>query len=75
MTEFGTLLHLRRVSAGLSQTALAVLVGVPERTVRRWERDVNLPSFAHLARLSAVLGVTPANWTDDERSGRLPEPS
>jgi transcriptional regulator with XRE-family HTH domain len=48
-----------RQRAGLSQSALAKLVGVTGKTVSNWERGVtpaNL-NFAQVKELSSVLGV------------------
>lgn len=49
-----------RKRAGISQSALAKLVGVTGKTVSNWERGVtpvNL-TFSQVRELSSVLGVT-----------------
>ncbi|HLF97714.1 MAG TPA: helix-turn-helix transcriptional regulator [Methylococcaceae bacterium] len=57
-------IHLRikqaRVSAGLSQAALAKLVGVQRSSASQWESD-NIrkdPSTANLAKIAAITGVS-----------------
>ena len=47
MTEFGTLVKLKRSSFGMSQKDFATLLGLKEngeRTVRGWENGEHLPS-------------------------------
>jgi CheY-like chemotaxis protein len=45
-----------RKETGLSQHDLASFLGVRQRTVSRWERGVDQPSPAIMARLQALLG-------------------
>lgn len=45
-----------RKENGLSQHDLASFLGVGQRTVSRWERGVDQPSSAIMARLRALLG-------------------
>jgi CheY-like chemotaxis protein len=45
-----------RKESGLSQHDLASFLGVGQRTVSRWERGVDQPSSAFMARLQALLG-------------------
>lgn len=47
-----------RKSKGLSQTALAKLLGVDQRTVSAWENGVCEPSFELLARLCEIFEET-----------------
>ena len=48
-------LRIRRRKLGWSQAHLAVLLGVDERTVARWERGSRRPGTEILARLEARL--------------------
>lgn len=52
-------LQALRRKRGLSQAQLAELVGVEQPTVQRWEKGKRLPDLDSLARLAAVLGVSP----------------
>jgi transcriptional regulator with XRE-family HTH domain len=47
-----------RLQAGYPHQALALLLGVGERTVRRWETGEAIPTAAHTRRLAKRLGVT-----------------
>ena len=44
-----------RVKAGLTQTELAILVGVTMISVARWEQGSNAPSEENLKKLKEVL--------------------
>lgn len=48
-----------RKKRGLSQAALAEIVGVEQPTVQRWESGKRLPDLDSLYRLATALGVTP----------------
>lgn len=47
-----------RARAGLSQDALAHIVGVSQGAVSRWEADAREPQLRHLIPLANALGVT-----------------
>ena len=49
-----------RLQRELSQATLGVLVGKPQSTICRFEQGLLRPNDAMLARLAAVLGVSPA---------------
>jgi transcriptional regulator with XRE-family HTH domain len=57
-----------RLQAGYTHQALALLLGVGERTVRRWENGEAMPTAAHARRLARRLGVT----VEDLGLGRQP---
>lgn len=48
-----------RKKAGLTQRALAAMVGVAEITVRKWESGERAPRIHRLKRLSKVFGCEP----------------
>ncbi len=58
---FGEKLQMLRAREGLSQDALAELLGVSRQAVSKWERDETLPETERVVRLSRHFGVT----TDD----------
>jgi transcriptional regulator with XRE-family HTH domain len=66
-----TLKQLRE-QAGLSQEALARLVGVSSKTVSNWERGTNVASLTvpQMKALCEALGVALNDLPDDFRSER-----
>lgn len=54
----GSKLKLLRKSKKLSQTELAKLLQVGQRTVSAWENDVCQPSFEMLSKLCEVFAET-----------------
>ena len=60
-TSFAALVKSRRVTLGLSQTALADLVGRSSSAVRSWERGSSAPTDESVVQtLAAVLGLDEA---------------
>lgn len=51
----GQLIYLFRRWAKLSQRELAQIVGVAEKTVCKWEKDLAKPSFANLRTLEELF--------------------
>lgn len=47
-----------RLERGMTQSALAEALGVSDRAVSRWERNVSAPDVTLLARLALVLGTS-----------------
>ena len=47
-----------RADAGLTQKALADLVGVEQPHIARWERGAQLPRVDGAVRLASALGTT-----------------
>jgi len=60
-----------REQAGLSQEALARVVGVSSKTVSNWERGTSVASLTvpQMKALCDALGVTLNELPDDFRSG------
>jgi len=60
-----------REQAGLSQEALARIVGVSSKTVSNWERGTSVASLTvpQMKALCDALGVTLNELPDDFRSG------
>jgi transcriptional regulator with XRE-family HTH domain len=50
----------RRKHLSLTQTALAIRVGVTQAQVSQWETSRSIPSTQHMARLTDVLGTLDA---------------
>lgn len=47
-----------RLERGMTQAALAEALGVSDRAVSRWERDISAPDVTLLAQLALVLGTS-----------------
>ncbi|RYX85501.1 XRE family transcriptional regulator [bacterium] len=58
--EMGDLLRTLRMRRGLSQGEVAELIGVAERTLRRWEKSEVWPSAEQLHWLCCALDARPA---------------
>ena len=56
-TTFGERLRQARVDAGLTQSDLVRLSGIPKPTLSRYENDHVMPSLATLGKLARALGV------------------
>ena len=61
-----------RKRAGLSQEALADMVGVSRQAVSKWETGEALPETAKLAALGAALGVS-LDWLLSDAEPEEPE--
>lgn len=70
-SSHSTLKHLRE-QAGLSQEALARIVGVSSKTVSNWERGISVASLTvpQMKALCEALGVTLNELPDDFSSDR-----
>jgi transcriptional regulator with XRE-family HTH domain len=56
MRSLGSLVHEMRLAAGLSQRALAQIVGTSQPAVVRYERGTMTPSWDTLQRFAAACG-------------------
>ena len=66
--HFGTRLREARVAAGLSQSELEELSGIPKARLSRYENGHVEPSIQTLARLSKALNVSEASLLGDEHA-------
>ena len=72
LSELGTAVEAWRQQHGLSQAALARIIGTHRRTLCDWLRRETLPSAViPLARLATLLGTT----LEDLLGGTLTEPA
>ena len=55
---FGTTVAALRKERGMTQLELAERMGVTDKAVSKWERDLSLPDTASLPKLAETLGVT-----------------
>jgi transcriptional regulator with XRE-family HTH domain len=66
--HFGTRLREARLSAGLSQSELEELSGIPKARLSRYENGHVEPSIQTLNRLARALNVSEASLLGDERA-------
>jgi transcriptional regulator with XRE-family HTH domain len=66
--HFGQRLREARVAAGLSQSELEDISGIPKARLSRYENGHVEPSIQTLARLSAALNVSEASLLGDQRA-------
>jgi transcriptional regulator with XRE-family HTH domain len=64
---FGRRLREARAKAGLSQSDLEEISGIPKARLSRYENGHVAPSIHTLERLARALGVSQASLLDDER--------
>jgi len=65
---FGQRLRETRVSAGMSQSALEEISGIPKARLSRYENGHVSPSIHTLERLSKALSVSEASLLGDQRA-------
>jgi transcriptional regulator with XRE-family HTH domain len=58
-TDLGELIASARITAGLSQTALAAAIGTAQSVISRWERGVETPRVETLVRILRACGFEP----------------
>src|SRR5262245_26962628 len=66
--HFGQRLREARVAAGLSQSELEDISGIPQARLSRYENGHVEPSIQTLARLSRALNVSEASLLGDQRA-------
>ena len=55
---FGSLIAELRKEKGMTQAELAEAMGVTDKAVSKWERDLSYPDTASLPRLAEIFGVS-----------------
>lgn len=65
---FGRRLRETRIKAGLSQSDLEEISGIPKARLSRYENGHVAPSIQTLERLARALGVSEASLLTDERA-------
>ena len=55
---FGAMLAALRKEKGMTQLELADQMGVTDKAVSKWERDLSFPDVSSLPRLAEILGVS-----------------
>lgn len=54
----GTMIASKRKAVGMTQLELADKMGVTDKAVSKWERDLSFPNVNSIPKLAEVLGVT-----------------
>ena len=67
----GAMITELRKEKGMTQLELAGLLGVTDKAVSKWERDLSCPDVNSLPKLAQVLGVT----VDDLLQAKATDPS
>ena len=68
MAEFnGRFLKKLRTAKKMSQTELALMLGISNRAVSKWERGITMPDISIINELSKILGIT----SDELLSGEI----
>jgi predicted transcriptional regulator len=57
--------HIRCEVFQLTQEEMAVIAGVEQPTVSRWEAGINDPSLRHMKRIRAEARRRRLQWDDD----------
>ena len=68
--HFGVRLREARLAAGLSQSELEELSGIPKARLSRYENGHVEPSIQTLARLASALNVSEASLLSDARAAQ-----
>lgn len=55
---FGTMIAILRKEKGMTQLELAEKMGVTDKAVSKWERDISFPDVNTLPKLAEVFDVT-----------------
>lgn len=55
---FGNLVTQLRKAKGMTQADLAAKMGITDKAVSKWERDLSYPDIASIPHLAEILGVT-----------------
>lgn len=58
-TTMGQLIAAKRKELGLTQQELADRMGVTDKAVSKWERDLSCPDVSAITHLAGELGLTP----------------
>lgn len=56
--SMGSIIAAKRRETGLTQKELAERLGITDKAVSKWERDVCCPDTALLSPLSEILGIS-----------------
>ena len=55
---FGNMVAVLRKQKGMTQSELAEKMGVTDKAVSKWERDLSFPDVSSIPKLAEILGVS-----------------
>ena len=55
---FGNMVAVLRKEKGMTQLELAEKMGVTDKAVSKWERDLSFPDVSYIPKLAEILGVS-----------------
>ena len=55
---FGNMVAVLRKERGMTQLELAEKMGVTDKAVSKWERDLSFPDVSSISKLAEILGVS-----------------
>lgn len=64
----GEVICTRRKALGMTQNGLAEKMGITDKAVSKWERDLSCPDIASIPKLAEVLGVSLEELLNTERT-------
>ena len=66
--SLGVLITELRKEKGMTQAQLAEKMGVTDKAVSKWERDLSCPDISSVPKLAEILGVTVDQLMQSEKS-------
>lgn len=72
--SLGTTIAASRKEKGMTQLELANQLGVTDKAVSKWERDLSCPDINSFPRLAEILGVSLDELMQIKTNAREPEP-
>lgn len=66
--SLGVLITELRKEKGMTQAQLAEKMGVTDKAVSKWERDLSCPDIGSVPKLAEILGVTVDQLMQSEKS-------
>ena len=69
----GTMIAELRKQHGMTQLELAEKMGVTDKAVSKWERDLSCPDINSLPNLAEVLGVSVEELMQIKKEAEVPE--
>ena len=71
--SLGTMIAERRKQSGMTQLELAEKMGVTDKAVSKWERDLSCPDIKSIPNLAEILGVSVEELMQVKKGADAPE--